>query len=204
MAFADQLWAQLAGSAFYNFGPDKPDPSLRSYPWFRTTDGRWYYFSGDWISPVNYDVNERRLYVGSLTDLQTYDGGDTGTPSDRSGPMWVEDTDFIGRSPMHPGAIPDSNPSKTLAVGENYGEGAHKQTLTEMVPHDHDLEWRANTSGTGSDNVTGTPQAPTTTTFQTESKGGTGSPPDNERANVVHPCRGCYLIKWSGRLYRRV
>src|SRR5688572_10156107 len=91
VAFAENMEAQLeAGQSFYNFGDTKPAVEFNAYPWLRTIDMRWYYYSGGWISPVNYDANDRRWYAGTLVQLQTYDGGDLGAPSDRSGPMWVE------------------------------------------------------------------------------------------------------------------
>lgn len=197
-AFAAALFAQLPGSSFFNFGDTLPDVSNNSYPWFRTIDSRWYHFSGDWISAVNYDDGDRRLYGKSLTDLLTYDGGDAGAASDRTGPMWVEDTDMIGRSPMHPGLLPGSSPSKTLVLDEDYGAGSHAQTIAELAAHTHALQWRANTSGTGSDNDTGTVLTPFTGSANVATVG-SGTP-----MNMVHPVRGMYVIKWSGRLYRKV
>jgi hypothetical protein len=124
------LKAVLPGQAFYNFGPTKPGVEFQDYPWFRTTDGRWYYFSGVWRAPNNYDGNERRIFMGTEAQLAVYDGGDTGTPSPTTGPMWVVDTDFNGRSPIGVGDIPGTDPVKTLALDENYGDGQH--TLTEV------------------------------------------------------------------------
>ena len=100
--FANAMKAVLPGLAYYNFGPDKPAPELQAYPWLRTVDGRWYRFDGNWVAPTNYTDLDRRWFPGTLVELQTYDGGDTGSPSDRSGPMWVEDTEQQGRVPVGP------------------------------------------------------------------------------------------------------
>ncbi len=208
--FAAHLNAALSGGlAFYNYGDTKPDPSLQSYPWLRTVDGRWYSYSGKWKASVGtYDTNERRWFAGSLTDLITYDGGDSGSPSTESGPMWQEDTDFIGRSPMHPGLIPETAAffSKTLAVGENYGDGSHAQTVAEMAAHTHSPD------PTLADSFWGhaAPGSPATGNMggggdsiklsQTASTGGTGATPNVVNSmSLVQPSRGLYCIKRTNR-----
>lgn len=200
LAFAEALRAILSGQTYFNYGSSTPAPENNAYPWFRTTDGIWYTYSGAWISPVGpeYHVSVRRLWVGSLASLPTYDGGDAGAASDRSGPMWVEDTDFIGRSPMHPGAIPAANPAKTLTVGENFGDPSHVNVIGEMVEHQHAMKFDTSQSGGGYPAILGN-GANNTLTFNTEKAGATSPSP----FNLVHPVRGCYIIKWSGRAYRR-
>ena len=209
--FAAHLQAQLSGESFYNYGDTKPDPEFNSFPWLRTTDMRWYRFSGDWITPYNYDQFTRAWFPGTLTDLQTWDGGDTNPASDRSGPAWVEDTDWPGRSPMHPGDIPGTTiPLKTLAIGENYGEGQHKLILTELPAQ---MPLKATLPGNRTNLEAGGPQwlAPL------GSHGALLTTPPTEEANfvfvntggdqphqTVHPVRGCYFVKWSGRQYRKV
>jgi hypothetical protein len=47
---------------------------------------------------------ERRMFIGSLTQLETYDGGEAGTVSDITGPFWVQDTDFGDKFPLGVGA----------------------------------------------------------------------------------------------------
>lgn len=198
VAFAEVLTAQLDGQAFYNYGSTKPSPENNIYPWFRTTDGRWYIYSGGWISPVNYDLLERRWYAGDLTQLQTYDGGDSGAASDRSGPMWTEDTDMRGRSPMHPGAIADANPAKTLAIGENYGSGSHAQTVAELAAHTHEVKIPAggNEGALPRFNTSANTTSVATVDVISESTGGGAAMP------IVHNVRGLYCVKWTGRLYR--
>lgn len=196
VAYAELMQAVLAsGMSFYNFGSDTPDVENQGFPWINTNDMRIYYFAGNWITPVNYDLNERRFWAGSLLALESYDGGTPGTAGEpQAGPMWVEDTAFIGRSPMHPGIVPTANPPKTLAVGENYGAGSHSMTVTEMPAHTHPMEFGSDDVGSGfpavsTDNVNGQ-------VFNTESTGG------GEAMSLVHPVRGLFVIRWSGRLYR--
>lgn len=200
MAFLGVSNAVLEGGlAFYNYGASVPVPENQAYPWFRTTDGRWYIYSGSWISPVNYSLLERRWFAGTLVELVTYDGGDAGAPSDRSGPMWVEDTAFIGRSPMHPGAIPSSDPAKSLALGEDYGAGSHTNTMLEMPEHTHQVKYAFNQTGAGLPCITGNG---TTESIQYPTEATGEATPDPY--SIVGPVRGIYCIKWSGRQYYRV
>src|SRR5690242_20197534 len=85
VAFAAAMQAVLPGLAFYNYGSTKPSVANQQYPWLNTNDGRWYSFSGNWRSPNNYSPFDRRWFAGTLTDLLTYDGGNS-----TFGPMWVE------------------------------------------------------------------------------------------------------------------
>lgn len=186
------------GLAFYNYGATLPTPENQGYPWFRTTDGKWYIYAGSWLSPVNYDLGDRRWYAKTLAELVTYDGGDAGAPSVSSGPMWEEDTDFIGRSPMHPGAVFGSNPAKVLALGENYGVASHTNTMLEMPEHTHGVNYSNIQAGTGY------PQTGTGSSndfqFNTDPAGVTAPSP----FSVVHPVRGLYCIKWTGRQFWKV
>ena len=189
--FAENMNAILAaGMAFYNYGNTVPDPAYNAYPWLRTTDMRWYRFSGKWKSPnPEQSPYARRLFAGSTTDLQTYDGGDTGAQSTESGPMWEVDTDFAGYSPMGPGAIPNSNPAKTLAQGEAYGEGAHTMTQQELAAHRHETTL----SGGGNDGsaLVWTAVTPNSVelTYPSTTVG------ESEPMPVIHPVRGIYVIK---------
>lgn len=198
----------------HNYGSTTPIAEDRDKAWFRLFgDGspdRWYvYYNGAWVAPhpVPASGSERRLWVGDLTSLQTYDGGSAAAVSATTGPFWEEDTNFQGRSPMGPGAIPTSNPAKTLAVGENYGEGAHLQTAQELGPHTHPFS-HARVEGSGSGDITGTDviQGDIGTGPQT----GTASALTNTYATtqqtmpVVHPVRGIFVIKRSARTFYTV
>lgn len=138
--YAANLNAVLPGQAFYNFGSTKPSPENNIYPWFRTTDSRWYYYSGGWIS-LNPERSPsiRRIWMGSSgASLTTYDGGDANAPSDRSGPMWEIDTDFEARFPVGVGTFPNAG---AVTVGGTGGEDQHVLTdaevpATQVVPLD--------------------------------------------------------------------
>jgi hypothetical protein len=159
---------------------------------------------------MNRDANERRIFVGSLTDLRSYDGGDgtAGPATSTSGPAWQEDTDFQGRSPMGPGAIPTSNPAKTLSVGEDFGEGAHAQASTELYPHSHP-------PGDIFNAFAGFVKPGQLSSYEIgggteiERMGFTGLQGGNasgnaDPANVVHPCRGAYIIRATARAFYTV
>lgn len=221
---ADNLKAVLEnGRAFYNLGDTKPAPEFQAYPWLRTTDGRWYVYSGVWRAPTNYSLFERRLFVGTLTDLETYDGGSAGiSGSPTSGPMWEEDEDYRGRSPMGPGDIVDTSPVKTLVVNEQWGSGVHTLTAAEgaNAEHTHGIGVADLTSDDAYLPVGGTSTVPT---WQSQYVTGGGTPdhtqqttanlftlksgadglgvPDPTPFNIVHPVVGCYVVKWTGRLY---
>lgn len=216
--FADNMSASLeAGMAFYNFGSSVPAPEFQGYPWLRSTDMRWYRYDGNWIAPVNYDLNERRLFTGSLVDLQTYDGGDTGVPSDRSGPMWEEDTAFRGRSPMGPGLISGSDPAspKTLALSESYGEGSHVLTEPELPTVSPVVDFapatKPNFTGyvalSGISTVdAGTSSGPIAYALPGITSPGLVVTPfgSDDPHQTVHPVFGIFIIKWTGRAYRKI
>ncbi len=199
-AFSAHQVAILTGQSFYNFGPDKPAIENQGFPWLRSIDMRWYYFEGQWITPrdpIDQDPNTRRLYVGSLTDLETYDGGEAGAVSDRTGPFWKEDKGFQGRSPMGPGIIPDENPVKTLTVEEDYGAGARALNTTQIPAHTHILEFNPPGDQSGS----GFP-----TPLGDGSLGGnnytTSSVGSTQPVNLTHTVRGIYVIMPTARIYR--
>lgn len=189
----------------FNYGSDTPAAEDRDKPWFRLfvdgTPDKWYvYFNGAWSTPYRVPAtsSERMLWVGSLVDLQSYDGGSPGAVTATTGPFWEEDTDFAGRSPMHPGAIPASNPAKTLAVGEDFGEGAHLQDTQEVGPHPHPfshprVEGSGSTDITGGDVIAGD--------VGTGPQTGTASALSNTYTTVqkampvIHPVRGIFICK---------
>ena len=217
--FADNLQAVLPGGmAFYNYGNTVPAVEFQAYPWLFTNDMRWYRFDGVWISP-NPEISGtgiRRLWRDSLANLVTYDGGAAGAVTDRSGPMWEEDTTgTAGRSPMHPGAIPTSNPATVLAPADPTGatsftgEGAHTMTGQEVGPHTHPLAADADIMnadgsikvvtpgvtgpGLGKD-LTSNNTTPLSVSNNTYTAGQQAMP-------VIHPVVGVYLIRRTNRTF---
>lgn len=161
----------------------------------------YQYFNGMWLATYRVPAlsKETLWWRDSLVNLVTYDGGDANPIGDASGPFWEEDTDFQGRSPMAPGNIPSANPVKVLTVGENYGEGAHVQTLAELFPHNHTLDPAAadgfygHATAPGSFNVLG--GTDTVKLASTTNTGGGLAMP------VIHPVRGLYACKRTARVY---
>lgn len=201
------------GNSFFNTGASVPSAANRLFPWLDAASGRWYQWSsvyGIWISPFwpLASSKKRILWVGSLADLVTEDGGNTNPVSIIDGPFWEEDTDFIGRSPMGPGAIPTSTPAKVLSVGENYGNGSQMQTDQQLAAHKHALAADASiqnganikvvqtgTPGPGLQiGLTGTPSTDLSISNNTFTTTQEGIP-------IIHPVRGCYLIKRTIRQF---
>lgn len=190
-----------------------PNANQRDFLWFRPSTGLTYYWdtgTSAWISPHRDEPNSdvRRWWAGSLLDLESYDGGSPGAVGANAGPMWEEDTAFRGRSPMSPGAIPDANPAKTLAVNEDYGEGAHTGTAQQVPPHTHPLT--ADASIVDGDNIkVVTSGGGSVVGLQI---GGSGDASDDlvvaaneftgtqEASPVIHPVRGLYAIRRTARI----
>lgn len=196
----------------FNYGDTTPAPENRNSPWLRTVAGapdRWYvYYGGAWVwpNPESPSTDVRRLWVGTVLSLKTYDGGvDEPVGVDgMTGPMWEEDTSFQGRSPMHPGNIPGTNPVVSIAVGNNYGEGQHTQTIAEMPKHNHTITGEISTnnfwSGDGG-NGTGVGQGDSRNFGTWLILGDTGA---DTAFNITHPVRGIYLIKRTSRIFYKV
>ncbi len=222
--FASNMEALLEnGRSFYNIGDTAPAPEFQAYPWLNTNDNRWYTYTGVWSSPNNYSGNERRLFAGSLADLVTYDGGSAGAVTPTTGPMWVEDTDAAGRSPMSPGLIPGTTaPAKTLTVGEQYGSGEYTLTDANGATGIHTHAFGVSNPG-GDDAFFSRPTAPVTVqgytgyyitgsgpnTVQAETtadlftlpSGAAGAGVTPTPFSIVPPVIGLYIIKPSGRQY---
>lgn len=200
-----------ANQAFYNYGNVIPTPENRVYPWIRSSGGypdRTYQYAGGlWLSKHPLPPGFTAIAPATITSqalLDVWDEGETGAVGFYTGPFWEIDTDFEGRSPMGAGAIPTSNPAKTLAVGEEYGEGAHTQLADEVGPHTHLPSPKTMATSPGSGSVQGI-------LF-----GGTGDArPDlavlantyattQQAMPVIHPVRGRYFIKRTARLYYKV
>lgn len=109
-------------------GNNEPTVDQRGGIWYKTEPNAntvvgvctWSPFYGFWLS--NHwlhngglpPYNERRIFVGSLSDLEVYDGGEPGTVSDTTGPFWVIDTDWADKWPLGVGthiAVVDTDAS---------------------------------------------------------------------------------------------
>lgn len=135
-AIAGNLVVTFPGSLTpWNIGAQVPSVDNRDKPWLKTDalDGSvigvfsWNTVQAQWTS--NHWQNnggtpplqERRIFVGTLTDLETYDGGSPGTVSAVTGPYWVQDTALTDGFPVGVGANEVATP---LAVNKNFTQGA--------------------------------------------------------------------------------
>ena len=132
-----------------------PDASDHDKGWIPTAAGVprypgyifvWHNIVGHWVSrnPIAASDDSRRIYVGTLASIDTYDGGDGSALGPAGGPMWTRDTLFDGRMPIGVGAIPTSSPVATIgnpldtsdSLG-NSGEYKHVLTGAEGAVADH-------------------------------------------------------------------
>lgn len=195
-------------ASFYNFGDSTPLPDNRQWPWLRTVAGApddWYvYAKGAWLSlykAVPAGPNGIRWeWEDTEANLVTFDGGEAGVATEISGPFWEVDHNYDGRSSMGPGAIPTSNPAKTLALGEAFGEGAHALTVAELAAHHHDIDIPQENVA-GENPAFGNILAATASQFTTKTTKDTGS---GDAHNTVHPVRGAFKIKRTIRAFRRI
>lgn len=188
-----------------------PDPSQRGFLWIRPSRGSiiFSWDGGAWtaLNPVPSGGIERQWVEGTPNQIWLMDGGDGSdpsivTPAGFTGAMWDIDHNYDGRSPMGVGAIPNSYPAKTLTLSENFGEGAHTPTLTELFPHTHG-------PGTGADGILGHADGTVPATFNVLGGGDTIKLPTTGSAggsagaavpfNVTHPIRAGYMVKRTGR-----
>jgi hypothetical protein len=145
--------------------------------------------------------------------------------------MWEVDHNYDGRSPMGPGAIPVSNPAKTLSLSEDYGSGTHAISITDRgsIDDGHVHAFGRFIFANNDDLAVGTgaTTANSLTSGQSvQGAGGTGSqpqsynlatlsgkwcntdiaqlpnnstPPVQTELSLVHPVRGCFVLKRTAR-----
>lgn len=212
--------AQLSGTSFASILNQEAVPGINDVDklWYQPSTaarGLYSYIGGAWIIPHPSPAagNERRHWVGTLVELRSFDGGDgTATvPMGNVGAMWVEDTEFVGRSGIGPGSVPSSSPALSVAVATNAGAGTVLQTEQMVAAHTHKVtfsnqpgavytHWSYDSGspdggieepiGTGGPGVNAegmTAQLNTYTTTQVETP-------------ILHPVRGMYVIKRSDRV----
>lgn len=207
------------GNSFFNFGPTFPAINNRIYPWL-DEDGQWWIFDqGFWVYKNTVAANgyDRRIFVGTTTDLLSYDGGDgTVTAGTTFGPMWMVDTSFDARFPVGVGAFAASGSVAVLGTATStsvVGEDQHLLTTAEMPTHTHQVSIK--TFGHGGEDgarvaADGGTSSPTLTNNVTVFPSSTLDPDvdaiaANTGGNAAHnnlpPFYGVYFIKRTIRVY---
>jgi hypothetical protein len=192
------------GNSFFNFGASVPALNNQVYPWLDEDGNWWIYKDGYWLrkNPVAIGSSERRVYVGTTTDLQTYDGGNTNTLSNWSGPMWEVDTEFEARFPVGAGTFAASGVvvvqgkvTSTAVVGED----KHTLVTSEMPKHSHTMTWDSQDTAGGNQLKT-LYLGPDANAFNdiVKSSGDTGG---DAAHNNLPPFYGVYFIKRTSRVY---
>lgn len=208
------------GNSFFNFGPTIPSINNQIFPWL-DQDGQWWIFDqGFWVYKNTVAANgyDRRIFVGTTTDLLSYDGGDgTITATSRTGPMWMVDTLFDARFPVGVGAFAASGAvavNGTATATSIVGEDKHVLTIPELAAHTHNVAIKVFGHG-GEDNgqrvmADGGSSSPTLTNNTTVFPGSTLDPDvdaiavsvgDSAAHNNLPPFYGVYFIKRTGRVY---
>lgn len=193
------------GNSFFNFGPTTPTLNNQVYPWLDENGNWWIYKDGYWLRqhPIAAGSAERRIYVGTTTDLQTYDGGNTNAPSNWSGPMWQVDTLFEARFPVGAGTFAASgvvSVNGTTTSTAVAGEDKHTLVTAEMPSHTHQiLDQYINLTQRGS--------ADTSVFSATNRSEGVANllPTTSSGGDAAHnnlpPFYGVYFIKRTARVY---
>ena len=188
------------GNSFFNFGPTYPAINNRIYPWLDQDGNWWIYDQGFWAykNPVAAGGFDRRIFVGTTTDLLSYDGGDgtSGTPTNYTGAMWMVDTLFDARFPVGAGAFAASGAVAVLGTATStsiVGEDQHTLTVPEIPAHTHNFFplVTADANNGGANGV----QYGTTANVATSSTGGGAA------HNNLPPFYGVYFIKRTSRVY---
>jgi len=200
------------GNIYYNYGENIPGVNARIYPWIRINsgeqDGLWYWNTSlsAWVRPhpVPASSDVRLIWVGTLSDLDTFDGGDSGTPGIASGPMWEVDTDFSAKFPVGVGTFTNAG---AINVGESTtdtgvtGEDEHTLTEDEMPEHTHGYFDPRIGSGEGiqgdSDSKMVMHKHPT----NEDCSGTSCAAGSDEPHNNLPPMIGVYFIKRTARVY---
>lgn len=186
-----------------NTGSSTPAAADRGKPWIRansdgTDDGVWQFYNGFWIQKHPIPVGSVIMFEGALSDIETFDGGESGAITNITGAFWEEVTQMRARSPIHPGTLASGT---IINVGDNIGEEKHVMALSEMVSHRHKL-LTSQDGALGGDGarILNAPESSLTDQGSTTELEGS-SPPSG--MNVIHPSRGIFLIRRTARLYRR-
>ena len=195
------VFNSTVGNSFFNFGPTVPSINNRIYPWLDENGQWWIFKQGVWVytNPVVESGYERRIFVGTTTDLLSYDGGDgTAVVGDTFGPMWMVDTLLDARFPVGAGTFVTSGAvavNGTATSTSVVGEDKHTLTVSELAAHTHNVGRYVNDSTSGGDPKFMDLTLGTGTVGISSSTGGDAA------HNNLPPFYGVYFIKRTTRIY---
>lgn len=188
------------GDLNFVISEEEPAAADRGKIWIRhdadgAPDRLYKYFNGEWLWPHELPPsgNIISLWQGSASELTTFDGGDSDTLGDSSGPMWEIVTAFAGRFAVGVGTIPDALTAVTaLSTG---GAGQATLTTPNLPEHSHTYDITEGRGASGDGGAAWTGDGTEHDTGET----GEGTP-----FNIVPPFVGVYFIKRTSRIYRKV
>lgn len=136
------LAAELTGNVgTFNDGDSTPSPDNQDKAWMPSTFSGsnppafvYRFVNGAWIMPHPVAPGIISLYLGTDASIPTFDGGEAGTVSDTTGPMWERVAAFDARFPVGVGTFPSGT---AVAVTGTGGEEKHELLMTEIPNHDH-------------------------------------------------------------------
>jgi hypothetical protein len=194
------------GNSFFNFGPTVPALNNQIYPWLDNNGFWWVFNGGYWArqNPVAAGSSERRIFVGTSTDVLSYDGGDgtvySGNPY--AGSMWQLDNAFDARFPVGVGAFAGSGAvavQGTTTSTSVVGEDQHLLTTAEIPSHTHSMTWDSQDTSGG--NQLKTLYFGPDANVPNDINKNTGSTGGDTAHNNLPPFYGVYFIKRTGRVY---
>lgn len=143
----------------------QPLNTQRDRLWFNVATGHTLYYEPtvtSWVQlhPLAAGGIDIRMVNGTVTNLDTYDGGSPGMIGDVSGPMWIPLAGMAGRLPWGAGALPDVvNGDVTIVAGANGGHNelvALKDNLPKTTLYvQTSVIGQASVTGSGGDAIVG-------------------------------------------------
>lgn len=188
------------GNTFFNYGSSTPSTDNQFYPWL-DSDGFWWNYNGGYWNRKHPEAAgglARRIYVGTVAQLKTYDGGSDTTVTDYTGPMWEVDTAFEAKFPVGVGTFDNAGTVSVLGTTTSSavsGEDEHTLTADEIPAHTHNVGRDEADSTSGGDMHMVALDDGSGSIEVSSSVGG------DQPHNNLPPFIGVYIIKRTARVY---